>query len=297
VNGLASTPYDVAVGGTDFQDTDLNENSTYWNDSSNTYYGSAKSYVPEIPWDGSCASQVIAKFVTGSTLTYGTNGFCNVASGAPYITTLAGGGGPSRCALSNGSGGCKGYPKPTWQSIYGNTNDHVRDVPDVSLFSAGPVWGHGYIVCFSDPQYDFNTPCTAFPRRYIYGYGTSFASPIMAGIQALVNVATSSRQGNPNPTLYRLANREFGSSGNASCNASLGNKINGKCAFRDVQQGGMDVPCVPGTPQCYAPSGNTGVISRYTTRYYQSFPAHGGWDYATGIGTVNAADLVTAWSR
>ena len=223
-NGIASTQYDVAVGGTDFGDTYHHENSQYWNANNTGDYGSAKSYVPEIPWNSSCGSQLIAKYVSGSKVTYGTGGFCNASAGKNFITTYAGGAAPSSCAKKV-SGACQGYAKPSWQHVLGVPADHVRDVPDVSLFSAAPVWGHAFIVCFSDPAHDFNTPCSRFPGGWIYGYGTSFAAPIMSGIQALVNQATSSRQGNPDPTLYQLANAEFGTGGSPSCNASLGNQI------------------------------------------------------------------------
>ncbi|HLY06078.1 MAG TPA: S53 family peptidase [Rhizomicrobium sp.] len=297
VNGLASTPYDAAVGGTDFSDTYNNENATYWAPTNGTYYGSAKSYVPEMAWDDSCASGMIAQYITGSSLTYGSKGFCNVTAGQPYITTFAGGGGPSSCALAGAGGACKGYPKPSWQSVFGNTNDHVRDVPDVALFSASPLWAHGYIVCFSDPKHDYGAACSDFPRRYIYGYGTSFAAPIMAGMQALVDKATSSRQGNPDSVLYELADKEFGKSGNPSCNASLGRTIGKTCIFRDVREGGMDVPCVPGTKNCYAPSGTVGVLSRFATRYDPAYTTHNGWDFATGLGSVNAYNLVHSWPR
>ena len=49
VNGLASTPYNVAVGGSEF-----NEGSgTYWNETNNTYSTSALSYIPEVVWNES----------------------------------------------------------------------------------------------------------------------------------------------------------------------------------------------------------------------------------------------------
>ena len=50
VSGLASTPFNVAVGGTDFDD--FNNPLTYWN-STNTSgtLASAKSYIPEITWN------------------------------------------------------------------------------------------------------------------------------------------------------------------------------------------------------------------------------------------------------
>jgi subtilase family serine protease len=181
--------------------------------------------------------------------------------------------------------------------VLGNPDDRVRDIPDVSLFSAGPVWGHAFIVCFSDPAHDFNTPCSKFPQGWIYGYGTSFAAPIMAGIQALVNQATSSRQGNPDPTLYRLANAEFGTAGAPQCNARRGNNINKNCIFRDVTDGDMDVPCVAGSSDCYAPSGTNGVLSRSESKYKPAFVSGSGWDFATGLGSVDAANLVAAWPR
>ena len=76
VNAFASTPYNVAVGGTDFGDTYAGTNSTYWNSTNSPTYGSALSYIPEIPWNDSCASVLISTSYGYST-TYGSNGFCN----------------------------------------------------------------------------------------------------------------------------------------------------------------------------------------------------------------------------
>jgi subtilase family serine protease len=61
VSGFASTPYNVAVGGTDFGDTYAGTNSTYWSNTNSSTYGSALSYVPEIPWNNSCGSQLLAE--------------------------------------------------------------------------------------------------------------------------------------------------------------------------------------------------------------------------------------------
>ncbi len=76
VSGWASTPYNVAVGGTDFEDT-YNATqagipvSTYWSSTNSTIDGNAKSYIPEIPWNGSCASWLISKYL-GFAATYGS---------------------------------------------------------------------------------------------------------------------------------------------------------------------------------------------------------------------------------
>ena len=72
--------------------------------------------------------------------------------------------------------------------MVGIPSDGVRDLPDVSLFASGGngPWGHFYVFCYSDRN-NGGTPCTGAPIGWSLGGGTSFASPIMAGIQALVN--------------------------------------------------------------------------------------------------------------
>ena len=81
VSGFTSTPYNVSVGGTDFGDTYAGTNSTYWSSTNGTAYGSALSYIPEIPWNDSCASELIADYL-GYSHTYGSSGFCNSSHGS-----------------------------------------------------------------------------------------------------------------------------------------------------------------------------------------------------------------------
>src|SRR5208282_851014 len=154
VSGYTSTQYDVSVGGTDFGDTHAGTGSTYWNGTNGTTFGSARSYVPEIPWNDSCASGLIAEF-GGFTTTFGSSSLCNSALASEFnLLNISGGsGGPSGCATGTPStegvvsGSCKGYPKPSWQSVFGNPSDGVRDVPDVSMFAADGVWNHAYVIC------------------------------------------------------------------------------------------------------------------------------------------------------
>jgi subtilase family serine protease len=300
VSGFASTPYNVAVGGTDFGDTAAGTTSTYWNSSNGSTYGSAKSYIPEIPWNDSCASSLLAA-AAGYSTTYGTSGFCNSSTGkADYLTTASGSGGPSGCATGSPStsgvvsGSCKGTAKPSWQSIVGNPSDGVRDIPDVSLFAANGAWGHYYVYCDSDTA-DQGAACTGAPSGWSGAGGTSFASPILAGIQALVNQKQGAAQGNPNPVYYAIAKSEYGSSGSASCNSSSGNAAASSCVFYDVTKGDMDVNCT-GTHNCYRPSGTNGVLSTSTTAYAPAYGTTTGWDFATGLGSVNATNLVNGWA-
>ncbi len=293
INGWASTPYDVAVGGTDFEDSSLGKNSTYWG-SNGTYYNSALSYIPEIPWNASCGSLLLAEYFSFAQ-TYGSTGFCNSSDAADdnLLNIGGGGGGKSGCATGTPStpgvvgGSCAGWPKPSFQSVLGNPSDGVRDIPDVSLFAASATWGHAYVYCDSD-----SSSCSLAPINWSLAGGTSFAAPIMAGIHSLANQVSGANQGNPVQAYYQIASKEYGGSGSASCNSSLGNGVSSSCIFYDVTQGDNDVPCESGSPNCYDPSGTYGVLSTSTSSYLPAFKAGTGWDFATGIGTVNAYNLV-----
>jgi subtilase family serine protease len=307
VNGFGSTPYNVSVGGTDFGDTFAGTNSQFWNTTNNATFGSAKSYVPEIPWNDSCASTLITNAL-GFNVPFGTGGSCNSAIGEEFfLTTASGSGGPSNCAHGNtspldgtaaDSGTCKGYAKPNYQSgLFGNPNDGVRDLPDVSLFAANGIWGHAYIFCYSQPAPNTGgAPCTGNPENWSGAGGTSFASPIVAGIQALVNQATGEPQGNPNYVYYALARQEYGGRGNNSCNSTLGTGVDKSCTFNDVTLGDMDVNCL-GPFNCFTPSGTNGVLSVTSKAYEKAYSANAGWDFATGIGTLNVNNLVTNWFK
>jgi subtilase family serine protease len=298
VSGLASTPYNVAVGGTDFADSYLGTTASYWSASNTATYGSALSYIPEIPWNDSCASRLIAT-VEGYATSYGSAGFCNSSTGRSFLTTASGSGGPSGCASgapsTSGvvSGTCAGYGKPSWQALAGVPADNVRDLPDVSLFAANGVWGHYYLFCDSDRR-DGGAACTGAPSAWTGAGGTSFASPIWAGFQALVN-QKEGRQGNPNPVYYALAASEYGVSGSAACNSNGASGVASNCIFNDVTLGDMDVNCT-GKNNCYLPSGTYGVLSTSDSGNLAAYGTQVGWDFATGIGTVNVTNLVNGWA-
>jgi subtilase family serine protease len=294
ISGLASTPFNVAVGGTDYGDSFAGSNTTYWSAINSAVLQSAMSYIPEIPWNDSCASVLLAIFANGSPVTYGTGGgFCGTALGGFSQTISGGSGGPSGCATgvpaiaSQVSGSCAGYAKPAWQlGLFGNPNDGVRDIPDVSLFAASGTWGHFYVFCNTDTG-NGGASCTGTPNPAGGGPwsgagGTSFAAPILAGIQALVNQRTAALtitpipgQGNPNPVYYAIASSEYGVSGSARCNSSTQplprRGVATTCVFYDVTQGDIDVNCTFGTPNCFgATAGNsdgalsTGTVSGIT---------------------------------
>ena len=101
--------------------------------------------------------------------------------------------------------------------------------------------------------------------------------------------------------LYKLAAAEYGSSGSSACNSSNGYTVSGSCIFYDVTAGDMVAPCTnyPNTSNyfsCYRPSGTYGVMSTNPSAYAPAFATNVGWDFATGIGTVNVYNLITNWA-
>ena len=300
VNGRAATEWNVAVGGADFEDTYFGTVGDYWSPAGSATGQSALSYIPEIPWNGTCGSELLAGY-NGFTQTFGATGFCN-SSLAPAKYNDAGGGGQSACAtgiplLSGVIGGtCAGLPKPIWQhGVTGVPQDGVRDMPDLALFASNGAWRHAYAICFSDPARNSNdVPCT---EHFVNNGGTSASTPLMAGIQILIDQATGQRWGNPDSIYYALAQSQYGSPDNTACDASLGNAIDGNCVFHDITQGDNVVACAAGTRNCYAPSGSVGVLSLSATTYEPAFQAAAGWDFATGLGSVNAANLLSHWQQ
>ena len=232
VNALASSAFNIAVGGTIFNEN--GNDSTYWNTNNNpTNFGSAKSYIPENVWNESC-----------------TPAQCGANAGL-----WAGGGGPSLYTS-----------KPSWQAgVTGIPNDGMRDTPDVSLTAAGH---DPYLLCLQGS-------CTPDSQGFISFFavgGTSASTPSFAGIMALVNQKMGGRQGQANYVLYRLASTE----NLAQCNASATTVLPASsCVFNDVTKGNNSVP-----------GGNPAGLYAATT----------GYDMASGLGSVNVANLLNNWS-
>ncbi len=297
ISGFASTPNNVAVGGTDTSVFFTNTTSQYFNTANGPNFQTAISYFPEIPWNDSCAGTLVTQFL-GFATPYGPNGTCNRTNNN-FETTASGSGGPSGCASGAAStrgvvsGTCAGYAKPSWQvGVFGNAADGVRDIPDVSLFASNGFLGVYYDVCWSDTARG-GSACGSDPALWAGFGGTSVSSPIWGGIQALVNQRSGERQGNPNPVLYTIGNSQYGTTGAPACNSTLGNAVGSNCVFYDVTLGDMDVPC-SGTVNCFLGGGAIGVLSTSNTAYQPAYLATPGWDFATGLGTTNAANLVMA---
>jgi hypothetical protein len=257
VSGIASTPFNVAVGGTDFNDA--TNPFTFWNSTNDpTTQASALGYIPETTWNNSCTNSLLQ--LLGGTTNAETN--CNNAQFQGFVSAVGGSGGASAI-----------YPKPAWQTGTGISDGH-RDIPDVSLFASNGFVGNFYVICEADITNGF---CDL---NDLAGFGgTSVSTPAFAGIMALADqqmgITTSNanfRQGNPNYVLYKLA-------------------ANKPSAFHDVPTGStIAMPCQTGTPNCTTnvAGHQFGVLSGYATTT--------GYDLATGWGSVDANALVTNWS-
>jgi subtilase family serine protease len=177
-------------------------------------------------------------------------------------------------------------------------NDGVRDTPDVSLMAANGLWGHYYVICYSNPA-GGGVPCTGQPVNWPGYGGTSVSSPIFAAIQALVVQHKGTLQGNPNPRYYALAATEYSASGSASCNSSEGAASGSSCIFHDVTLGDNIANCQTdgrtGTFNCFLDGASNGVLSLSNTAYQPAYPTTTGWDFASGIGSVNAWNLVQSY--
>ena len=101
-------------------------------------------------------------------------------------------------------------------------------------------------------------------------------------------------QGNPAPTYYALANLEYGKAGDPGCQTFAANGPAPTCIFRDVSIGDNDVDCT-GPYNCFDPDASQGVpgaLSLSDFSYQPTYKAGTGWDFATGLGSVNVPNLV-----
>jgi subtilase family serine protease len=185
-------------------------------------------------------------------------------------------------ALSSTGGGVSTViTRPTWQTgtIGGNTipSGSYRLVPDISLYSS-PNYP-GYLYCSSDTETGIDGSCASGFRDADNKYltvagGTSFAAPVFAGMMAILNEAKgyTEGQGLINKELYTLA-------ATSSTYSS---------AFHDVTAGtssgtsGVGNECLAGTSYC-------------STTGTSEYPSTTGYDEATGLGSVDLANLIAAW--
>jgi hypothetical protein len=265
VNGLASTPWNIAVGGTDFYYSDYATGGAsaaqYWNSTNDPNLGSLLKRIPEQPWNNT---------------QYGLNIYPPEG-----ITIAAGSGGQSSCAVVNGpmmnqnsllpDGYCEGlggYAKPAWQSAPGVPQDGVRDLPDISLFAANGANLSFYTIC-AEPGDCVATDAATQSLYYTAVGGTSASAPAFAGILALIDQKYGP-QGQADTVLYPLAAQV-------------------PSIFHDVTLGNNNVPCDQNSPNCTKDATGGGYS-------LQNWAAGSGYDLASGLGSVDANALFNNWN-
>jgi subtilase family serine protease len=304
-NAFATSPNVTAVGGTDTADVLDGTTAKYFKKTPGDAYETAKGYVPEIPWNESCGNDIAAKSLYGGFAS--APAFCQFLikydQSGYYVTSEGSSGGPSTVDS-----------KPAWQrQVYNAEKDQSRDIPDVALFAGsygGSTWA---VICTA------TYPCApGFTTPTQVEGGTSLSAPMFAGIQALIDQGLAMRglpasQGNAAPTLYALAQQEYGDAGDkaatlATCDADNGTDGTGQCVFHNVTRGSISTECIQEAPaitsHCYFVGTigqgelQVGLTSTDATTYNpktKAYAARPGWSFASGLGSVNTANLLKAW--
>lgn len=183
-------------------------------DDSEATYGLAVDFPASIPEVTAVGG---TEFNEGSGNYWSNTNSSTLASASSYIPEIAWNDTAEVGHLAASGGGASTfYPKPPWQTGPGVPNDGARDVPDVSM--AASPYHDGYVAIEAGQA---GICCVG---------GTSAATPVFAGIVALLNQYLGSNgQGNINPNLYRLAQTNV---------------------FYDIVAGSNIVPCVVGSSNC-----------------------------------------------
>jgi uncharacterized protein (TIGR03437 family) len=176
----------------------------------------------------------------------------NLSSALSYIPEVVWNTSIVNGALSAGGGGTSVlFPKPVWQTGPGVPSGGFRNVPDIAFNSSD------------------NTPAYVYSQGLGgYFFGTSLATPTMAGVVALLNQYLTSTGapagvGNINPALYRMAQANTG-------------------AFHDITSGDNASPCAAGSPDC--------------VNGFEGYSAGPGYDRATGLGSLDVNVFVHKWT-
>jgi subtilase family serine protease len=213
-----------------------------------------------------------ADVAPGNTTYWESAGSSDVLSSAlSYIPEQVWNDDTSADGLSSGGGGVSSLtPRPAWQTgVTGILSGSFRLVPDISL-TASPN-NAPFLYCSSDfASTGVTGSCSngfrdSSDTSLTVAGGTSFGVPIFAGMLAMINQKLNSTgQGVVNPTLYKLA-------ADPTTYAS---------AFHDITSGNNE--CTAGPTYCVAAG-----ESQYS--------AATGYDEATGLGSLDFFNLLTAW--
>jgi subtilase family serine protease len=237
-----------------------------------------------ITWLASSGDSGAAACDSGTVATHGLA--VNTPASIPEVTGVGGtefneGAGTYWGTTNNATGGSalSYIPEMAWNDSV-ERGDLAATGGGPSMYYAKPIWQTGTGVPADGKRDVPDVSLPASPDHDGYYYysggtlgivgGTSVATPAFAGIVTLLNqylvangIQAKAGLGNINPTLYHLA---------AAASS----------VFHDVTVGNNVVPCTAGTTNCT--SGTLG------------YSAGVGYDLTTGLGSVDANNLITHWS-
>jgi hypothetical protein len=276
VSGYASTPFDVAVGGTDFDTVGISL-ATYLNNSNTSNsptQTSVTGYIPENPWNDSITNNPPGDYDTNVAGIYGDGAIVSGTGGGASTTGYCSGNIDFTTGACSGSYG--GYPTPPFQTGITATADAptgVRYLPDVSLFAG------------TNQQY----PSTwALCSDSAVGQGNNTFTDCEPGSDGTFSVETAGGTATSTAAFTGVLGTVIGSLGGSRIGVAdtvLYNLYaNNPSVFHDVIAGNNSMPCTDGSPDC----GNNDFENGYN--------AAGGYDLASGLGSVDISKLVAAWT-
>jgi subtilase family serine protease len=327
-NAFATSPHDTSVGGTDTADVLDGTTSRYFSSTPNSDYGTALGYVPEIPWNASCGNGVAAKDLYGYSSAID---LCQLMLKTDpkgyYVTSEGGSGGPSSVdskpawqRLVTGAAKDQSRDVPDVALFGGSYGDYTAVILCMAAYPCAPG--------FTSPVEmvegtSLSSPMFAGVQALIDQGIAMRGLPADQGNAAPTLYALAAQEygtgtGNPPATL-------------AACSADNGESGTASCVFHNITRGSNSTQCIsflPGsagytyqttnglstTPNCYfygtysnltagstsLGAANTGLTSSESTpttytAANKAYPAQPGWSFTSGLGSVNATNLLIAW--
>jgi subtilase family serine protease len=338
VNGLASTPYNTAVGGTDFNWCSLTSTTActaapYWNSTNASNGSSAKGYVPEIPWNDTCASPIAVDFINAWAEKLGYSSVTTAEAACNFVVvheayiyntynvdlsglvdTIGGGGGASGCVANDNSNTTScgtatttgtaygnlplyndGWPKPSWQTgVTGIPTDGVRDIPDISFFAAaGYLSSSAYLMCVS--QNSSTGQCTYSATKESTAQEVGGTS-VATPAMAGVMALINQRAGSPQGNPNAELYKLAAKQTYSGCSAESATTGNG-CYFNDIDTGNIATPCDNGYLGYTSPDCTVNdTADKGRLGILNGYNAGTAYDLATGLGSLNVANVVNSFS-
>jgi subtilase family serine protease len=343
VSGLASTPYNTSVGGTDFNwcslVTQFNGGvcaaAPYWASKNTSNGSSALGYVPEVPWNDTCASPVALPFLEDVANSLGVSGVDDTESACSFVSnnyrelrhagysglsyivdTVGGSGGASGCVVNSTNPSGSTFGTCTTTTGAGTTGAANGSIPTYNNGWPKPIWQTGVPGIPQDGVRDIPDVSFFASAGYLSSsaylicvsaitpcvYSTSVV-PIYLEVGG-TSVATPAMAG-----VMALINQKTGKSqGNPNqqlyelaakqsySSCSAETATTGNgCYFNDIDAGPNTTPYNNAVPCMLNTPNCTVLYSGDVIGILSGYNAGTGYDLTTGLGSLNVANVVNNW--